>query len=291
MKLKESFGNIGESEILNFEKIIGKQLPTEYRTFLIESNGGRPKPNIFKTLGEEYESDIQFLFGITTGNYDLRENFQRLKNIIPFEVIPIAIDSGGSPILLDLNSKEIYFFDLDTEVKYLISENFKTFITGLYNLKQEETELDKAISSQNISYFKSRIEKGEEIDNILNEFNQPMVIVASSRGKLKLLRFFIENGAKYDNALFVACSNGHLEIVKYLLLKGANPNERDIEQNNDTALIQACFGGYLEIVKILIKNGADINAEDIYGQTALNKAYWSENQELIDYLEKDIYSL
>ncbi len=289
MKLKETFGNIDEIEILNFEKIIGKQLPTDYRKFLIKNNGGRPTPNIFKTLRGEYETDVQFLFGITNGNYDLRENFQELKHHIPFEFIPIAIDSGGNFVLLDLNTQEICFFDSETKEKYLVSETFKSFISGLYNLKEKETELDKAISLQNIFYFKSHIEKGERIDSIVNEFNQSIVTVATLKGKLKLLKFFIENGAKYDMALFNACSNGHIEIVKYLLLKGANPNESDIEQNGDTALIQACFGGHLEIVKLLIKNGADINAKDINGQTALNKAYWSDNQELIDYLEKEIY--
>lgn len=289
MKLKETFGNIDESEILSFEKNIGKQLPPEYRTFLIENNGGRPKPNIFKTLRGEYETDIQFFFGITKGNYDLQENFQRLKNHVPFEFIPIAVDSGGNRILLNLNTKEIYFFDSETEERYLISKTFKNFIKGLYNLKEELSELDKAIYSQNIFYFKSRLEKGEDIDSIVNEFNQTMVTVASLGGKLKLLKFFMDNGAKYEMALFNASSNGHIEIVKYLLSKGANSNERDVMQNDDTALIQACFGGYLEIVKLLIKNGADINAQDINGQTALNKAYWSDNQELIEYLEKEVY--
>lgn len=287
MKLKEGFGNIDENEILNFEKIIGEQLPLEYRTFLKENNGGRPKPNIFKTLKGDYETDIQFFFGITSGNYDLEENFNRLKNIISIDYIPIAIDSGGNFVLLNLNTREIYFLDWNNKEKYLVTDTFKSFINELYNLKKEVTELDKAINSQNIFYFESLLEKGKQIDSIVNKFNQSIVVIASLKGKYKLLKFFIENGAKYEKALFNACSNGHFEIVKYLLSKGVNPNERDIEQNNDTCLIQACYGGYLEIVKLLLKNGADINAKDINGQSALNKAYWSDNQELIDYLEKE----
>ncbi|MCV6630148.1 MAG: ankyrin repeat domain-containing protein [Flavobacteriaceae bacterium] len=43
------------------------------------------------------------------------------------------------------------------------------------------------------------------------------------------------------------------------------------------------------MVKLLISKGADIEATDDYGQTALNKSYWSNNQELIDYFEKEVY--
>src|SRR5688572_12937643 len=116
-----------------------------------------------------------------------------------------------------------------------------------------------------------------------------MTIVAALRNKLKLLKFFIQQGADHKGALFSAASNGHLSIVNYLLSIGADPNERDASQNNDTALIQASSGGHLEMVKALIKAGADIYAKDDFDQTALDKARFSDNQELIDYLESEIY--
>jgi hypothetical protein len=289
LKLKETFGDIEENMFSDFEIILNKQLPLEYKSFLKKNNGGRPNLNIFKTSNSEYETDIQFFFGITKGIYDLRGNYERLKNKIPKKFIAIAIDSGGNFILLDLEKEAIYYFDHEIEDTFLIANTFNDFIKGLYDLKIEESELDKAISSQNILYFKSKIEKGLQIDNIVNEFDQSIVIISSLKNKLKLLKWFVEKGAKFEMALFNACSNGHLDIVNYLLSKGANPNERDITQNNDTCLIQACYGGYLQIVKILIKNGADINLEDDHGRNALSKAYWSDNQELISYLEQEIY--
>nr|WP_158231473.1 ankyrin repeat domain-containing protein [Gaetbulibacter sp. 4G1] len=286
IKLKESFGITTQQDILSFEKLMGVTLPTDYKGFLLENNGGRPNPNIFKTINKEFETDIQFFFGITEGIYSIKDNYTQFIKRNNEEFLPIAIDSGGNLVLLEIKSNNIFYLDKDTEDKFFISDNFSDFISNLYKLEISENDFDRAIRTQDIDYFKNRIENGVSINEIRNEFNQSLVIVASLFNKLKVLKFAIENGANVTGALFNASGNGHVNIVSYLLsLDQINPNERDSSQNNDTALIQASSGGYLEIVKILIKNGADIKATDDFGQTALNKSYWSENQELIDYME------
>ncbi len=53
-------------------------------------------------------------------------------------------------------------------------------------------------------------------------------------------------------------SNGHLEVVKYLINKGADINAK--LNNGSTALIVATMSGQLEIVKYLISKGANVNA-------------------------------
>ena len=54
--------------------------------------------------------------------------------------------------------------------------------------------------------------------------------------------------------IILASSNGHLEVVKYLLDKGADINAKD----NDckTALMLASYNGYLEVAEFLKANGA-----------------------------------
>ena len=58
-----------------------------------------------------------------------------------------------------------------------------------------------------------------------------------------------------DNALFLAVAYEHLDIVEYLVEKGANIHKSSI-------LDSAAFNGYLDIVKYLIKNGVDIHNEN-----------------------------
>src|SRR5688500_17298253 len=79
-------------------------------------------------------------------------------------------------------------------------------------------------------------------------------------GELNDLKHFVEEH-EFDiinyvnhqgvNALHMAVYWGHLEIVKYLVEKGANINYV-IPKNGNTALLTAASCGHLEVVKYLI---------------------------------------
>lgn len=77
------------------------------------------------------------------------------------------------------------------------------------------------------------------------------------------------NGKK---ALFLACTNGHIDVVKQLLkIRGINVNA--IDDNRETALHWACSKGHTEVVKELLKvREIDINATDKYEETPLHLA-------------------
>ncbi|CAJ1948218.1 unnamed protein product [Cylindrotheca closterium] len=65
-----------------------------------------------------------------------------------------------------------------------------------------------------------------------------------------------------------ACYNGHLEIVKLLILeKGADVHAKD--EDGETLLHKACEMGHLEVVKFLLEQGADVHAKNKYGSTPL----------------------
>ena len=86
--------------------------------------------------------------------------------------------------------------------------------------------------------------------------------------------------------LFIASSNGHIEVVKELLNRGANIEEKD--NDGTTPLIYgiflqlfnhfkwfiyflfiACSDGHIEAVKELLNRGANIEQKDKYGYTPL----------------------
>ena len=58
-------------------------------------------------------------------------------------------------------------------------------------------------------------------------------------------------------ALMLAADEGHVDIVAYLIKRGANINQFDSEEK--TALHYACDRNRKDIVKLLIENGADVN--------------------------------
>lgn len=284
IKIRESFGTASVSQIADLERGLNASLPESYKAFLSEHNGGIPTPDKFKTRDGKYETGIRLFFGITSGTYGLQGNLILLKARLPEGSLAIAIDSGGNFILLDINTGSISFFDHELETTSLVSDDFASFIANLFKVDNED-DFDKAVAAQNIGFFKSILETGADVNGIKNKFNQPALIAAALRGRLKLVRFLADNGAVTEGALWAASSNGHFEVVEYLLGKGADPNEKNPIQNNDSALIQASIGGYLEIVKLLISKGADVNATNNHRQTALNKASWSGNKELIQYLK------
>src|SRR5579875_2933685 len=53
----------------------------------------------------------------------------------------------------------------------------------------------------------------------------------------------------YRSALNIACENGHLEIVKYLL---SYSNYKNINANSNVALILASENGHLDIIRYIL---------------------------------------
>ena len=71
------------------------------------------------------------------------------------------------------------------------------------------------------------------------------------------------------------------EVVKYLIERGANVN---VTQGDYSPLISACERNNLDIAKLLIGAGSDIFFKDSFGNSALWKATFNENIELVKLL-------
>lgn len=103
---------------------------------------------------------------------------------------------------------------------------------------------------------------------------------------LDKIKYFVENQSKYfdidgsnydgERPLEIACSNGYLEIVEYLISCGADINYVD---EYSSPLLSACAGGHFDIVKYLVdynpisKHKLNINSKTkIFFKTALMQA-------------------
>jgi len=82
--------------------------------------------------------------------------------------------------------------------------------------------------------------------------------------------------AKDNYAVKWASANGHLAIVKYLVLQGA-----DVRTDDDCCVGGASNNGHLEMVKYLVSQGSDATAKDGY---CIKHASRNGHLEVVKYL-------
>ena len=122
-----------------------------------------------------------------------------------------------------------------------------------------------------------------ELHKLGIRFSKAKFIDSVKEGDIVAVKLFLDAGMDSNvsdddgiTALMIAIRNNSTEIVKALLLKGADPNAIVCIVCNDdsglTPFMKASDLGYTDIMKLLLAHGANVNAEDSYGDTALIRA-------------------
>jgi cell wall assembly regulator SMI1 len=123
MRITKRFSQTGASEesIQKLESEIGLRLPDDYRRFLAAYNGGKPEPSGFAFETDEGPSDSAVRYFLTLErdkNYGILENIRDYQDRIPKGLMPIACDSFGNLVLIDVGAKalgSVYFWDHEKE--------------------------------------------------------------------------------------------------------------------------------------------------------------------------------
>jgi ankyrin repeat protein len=88
------------------------------------------------------------------------------------------------------------------------------------------------------------------------------------------------------NALMLAASKGHIDIVQLFLERGADVEA--VDDNGETALFKAAAGGYTACVGLLLPKTPKslLDQPNKQGETALTAAAWKGSREITDLLYK-----
>ena len=145
MTLEDRGPKVAETAIASLEESLGSPLPSEYREFLIASNGGVPTPDTIDIPGfPESPTNVQVLFGVgrSVESSCLQWNLRTLAERLDPKLVPIACDSGGNVFCLSLrppDSGAVLYCDLqavfaDYKSKpqyYAVAPSFGLFLNKL----------------------------------------------------------------------------------------------------------------------------------------------------------------
>lgn len=113
------------------------------------------------------------------------------------------------------------------------------------------------------------------------------LIEAAYNGHVEIVKLLIDRGADVNlkgeawyGPLHAAALGGHVEVVKLLLQHGADVN---IFSHNKP-LHYAAMNGHIEVARILLAHGADIDAKGIDEYTPLGTAVSNRQVEMVKYL-------
>jgi hypothetical protein len=142
-KIISPYRKLTLNDIEEFERRNNVILPNKYKRFMLENNGGKPEPHIFKISDEQGESGVTSFYTIDDGpRYDQLERYIDIYiDRLPRGFIPIGDDPGGNLICLGINEEfhdRVYFWDHEEENgdmsnMYFLANNIFDFINDLYD--------------------------------------------------------------------------------------------------------------------------------------------------------------
>ena len=162
------------------------------------------------------------------------------------------------------------------------------FVTGIIVYDWSEIPLFRAIAQEDNETVKQSIDAGFDV-NKKDESGDTALHVAVDHGNVEIIKFLLEKGAKVNSKnkakLTPLWKNGDddeetaMEIMRLLIKAGADVNVPNEEK--ETFLMLAAEDDELEAVRLLLEAGADPNLKDEDGETALDKADSAEVRELL----------
>ena len=149
--------------------------------------------------------------------------------------------------------------------------------------------IHEAVKSGNLAQVQQLAVQGVDINEKAVRDETPLIIAALA-GRGEIVNYLLQRGAEIDarnssgmSSLHAAAYSGHSDIVSLLIAKGANVNDAS---NNFgvTPLHLASEENQLETVKVLLNHKADLKVVEINGYSALSRAGFREQWQVLELL-------
>ena len=136
------------------------------------------------------------------------------------------------------------------------------------------------------SLMKQLHKKAKEMDPLNYRFVKTIIDKkfkkAMGETDLKMKGHLDKAGEEKFTCLHLACKDGRVDVVEFILYNGADQNLRTMER--ETALHISAHKGHTEVVKKLVEAGCPVEAKNIAGETAMHEAAKADQTEVIQYL-------
>jgi ankyrin repeat protein len=158
--------------------------------------------------------------------------------------------------------------------------------------------LPAAVKSGNIDMVGTFLSTGIDINFRFNNRFNSLLLIAVREGNLQMTRFLLGNEAdakKSPEILNAAVTTGNLQLVRLLYDSGARNETRNVWIANKTALQSAASKGQIDIVKFLLSRGADVNADagrdgETVLQAAASTGIWKLVELVLEHHPNDLYA-
>jgi ankyrin repeat protein len=268
----QRFGPASEDDIRAFERQYSMTLPSDYRAFLLEHNGGRPEPSTFDIVNNA--SAVHYLYGLHAGpNWaSLPDTVDAFRDRMPAELLPIGADPLGNQICLAVASDhepKVFFWvheqEPETQPSYEnctpIGDSFSTFLLELYEVPEPaRVPWETAVRQGDLPEVQRLIDAELHLTET-NDIGRMPSEIAAICGQTEVLRLLLDAGARPGQGMLYACQNGHLEAAKLLARHGAKPTEH--------CMYHAAATGRTEVVRFLLSQGLSPNAANKKGRPAI----------------------
>ncbi|MBN1598075.1 MAG: ankyrin repeat domain-containing protein [Bacteroidales bacterium] len=169
---------------------------------------------------------------------------------------------------------------------------FSLLLASNFSNAQHRSELHEPAGRGDLEAVKEKIENGAKVDK-KDIAGQTPLMYAAEGGSIEVVKYLVEKGADVNaesgskgrgTALIYAAAANRFEVVKYLLENGADINATTPYQN-ETALVWSVAMGHTDVVKLLVEKGADQEIKNRSGQTVMDLAKQSGKEDVVKILQ------